>query len=464
MQQSIHISPVPSQADLLGKPKFKSYQLNNFRDIPQLSVLTEQQLIDIEVVGNVLPFKVNNFVIERLIEWDKVPDDPMFKLTFPQKDMLQTEHYDEIAALLKQGADKAVIKEAANRIRMLLNPHPAGQADHNVPMLNGEPLHGVQHKYKQTVLFFPSQGQTCHAYCTFCFRWPQFIGMSDIKFASREIEKLVEYLQQHDEVTDILFTGGDPMIMSVKNLAAYIEALLQADLPNLINIRIGTKALAYWPHKFVDDDDAADLLALFRKVVQSGKQLALMAHFNHPRELENEVVQQAIRNLKAAGVTIRTQSPVMRHINDDPAIWAKMWQMQVKLGCIPYYMFLARDTGAQHYFSVPLVRAWEIFREAYQQVSGLGRTVRGPSMSANPGKIQVLGVAEAGGKKVLVMRFLQGRNPNWVQRPFFAEYDEKACWINELKPAFGEEKFFFEDEMERLYHEAPDVDTAGDFE
>lgn len=459
-EERVSQSPIYSSSN----PQFKTYQLSNFRDIPQLERLSEQQKFDIEVVGQVLPFKVNNYVITQLIDWDRVPDDPIFALTFPQKDMLRPEHYEEMATLLKGGADKAEIREAANRIRMQLNPHPAGQADHNVPLFEGEPLRGVQHKYRQTALFFPSQSQTCHAYCTFCFRWPQFIGMTDIKFASREVEKLVSYLQQNPAITDILFTGGDPMIMSAKNLADYIEPLLQADLPNLINIRIGTKVLAYWPHKFVDDSDAEEMLALFRKVTGSGKQLALMAHFNHPRELEGEVVRQAIHNLREAGVMIRTQSPVMRHINDDPAIWARMWAEQVKLGCVPYYMFLARDTGAQHYFSVPLVRAWEIFREAYQQVSGLARTVRGPSMSANPGKIQVLGVANAGSEKVFVMRFLQGRNPDWVQRPFFARYDESACWIDELKPAFGEQQFFFEEEMERLFHERNDASTADDFE
>lgn len=446
------------------QPHYKAYQLNNFRDIPQLEKLSEEQKFDIEVVGHVLPFKVNNYVISELIDWEKAPDDPIFALTFPQKEMLSQAHYDEMAALLKSGADKAVIKETANRIRMQLNPHPAGQFDHNVPELNGERLHGMQHKYRQTVLFFPSQGQTCHAYCTFCFRWPQFIGMNDLKFASREVETLVEYVKRNPQITDILFTGGDPMIMSARNLAGYIEPLLAADLPHLVNIRIGTKVLGYWPHKFVDDHDAEEMLALFRKVTDSGKQLALMAHFNHPRELETEVVRKAIRNLREANVMIRTQSPVMRHINDDAAAWARMWEEQVKQGCVPYYMFLARDTGAHDYFSVPLVRAWQIFREAYQQVSGLARTVRGPSMSANPGKIQVLGVTEAGGQKVIVMRFLQGRDPDWVQRPFFAEYSETATWIDELKPAFGEDKFFFEEGLEHLFHERNDTSTADDFE
>jgi hypothetical protein len=112
-------------------------------------------------------------------------------------------------------------------------------------------------------------------------------------------------------------------------------------------------------------------------------------------------------------------------------------------------MFVARDTGAQEYFGVPLVRAQEIFRDAYQNVSGLARTVRGPSMSTNPGKIQVLGTVDVGRKKALVLRFLQGRNPKWVQRPFLAKYDEGAIWIDELKP-FSGKKFFYEDELEKI--------------
>ena len=56
-------------------------------------------------------------------------------------------------------------------VRMRLNPHPAGQLALNVPDLGDEPVPGVQHKYPETVLLFPKQGQTCHAYCTYCFRW-----------------------------------------------------------------------------------------------------------------------------------------------------------------------------------------------------------------------------------------------------------------------------------------------------
>ena len=432
-------------------PSIKSYTLSNFRNLPQIANLSEQAQFDMEVVGNVLPFKTNNYVVEQLIDWNNIPNDPIFVLTFPQKGMLKPKHFEKMEAVLKKGADKKEIAEVANEIRLQLNPHPAGQLELNVPQLkDGTKLYGMQHKYKETCLFFPSQSQTCHAYCSFCFRWPQFVGMDDMKFAMREGEQLVQYLKEHPEITDVLFTGGDPMIMKAKMFSAYVDALLESSLSNLRTIRIGTKALAYWPYKFLTDDDADLMLETFQKVTDKGLHLAIMSHFNHVTELSTGAVKAAIKRVRATGAQIRTQSPLLAHINDDADMWAEMWRQQVQLGCIPYYMFVVRDTGAQHYFGVSLVKAYEIFRKAYMQVSGLGRTVRGPSMSATPGKVLVDGILTINGKKVISLRFLQGRNPDWVQRPFYAEYDENAIWLDDLKPAF-EDKFFFEDELATKY-------------
>jgi L-lysine 2,3-aminomutase len=274
--------------------------------------------------------------------------------------------------------------------------------------------------------------------------------MEDLKFASKEAELLVKYVKDHEEVTDVLFTGGDPLIMKTKHLETYIRPLLDADIPNLRNIRIGTKALGYWPYRFSTDEDADDLMKLFDDIKKAGKHLAIMAHFNHPVELEGKPVADAIQRIFDTGALIRTQSPVLKHINDDPALWAEMWKKQVSLGCIPYYMFIARNTGAQHYFSIPLIECWKLFREAYQSVSGICRTVRGPSMSCFPGKVQLLGVAEVSGEKTMVFRMIQGRKSDWAARPFFAAYDEKAIWYTDLKPAFDEEKFYFTDELNEI--------------
>ena len=188
-------------------------------------------------------------------------------------------------------------------------------------------------------------------------------------------------------------------------------------------------------------------MRLFERVTLAGKHLAIMGHYDHWKEMETEIAQEAIRRIRSTGAQIRTQAPLMHRINDSKEVWIRMWREQVRLGCVPYYMFMERDTGAKHYFEVPIIRAWEIFQEAIQKVSGLARTVRGPVMSALPGKVLVDGVAEIFGEKVFVLSFLQGRNPNWCKRPFFARYDDKATWLTELTPALGEKEFFYEKQL-----------------
>ena len=420
------------------------YNLQNFRSIPQMNSVSETIKRDIEIVGRVLPFKTNNYVVDELINWENAEMDPIFTLSFPRRGMLSKTHFDTIAKLVDNNSDQKTIAKKIEKIRLSLNPNPAGQ-EHNIPYLGEVKLRGVQHKYPETVLFFPSQGQTCHAYCTFCFRWPQFSGMNELKFAMKEADLLFKYLKIRKKVTDVLFTGGDPMVMSASMLESYLLPLLEPDFNHIHTIRIGSKALSYWPYRFLTDEDSSRIIELFRKIADSGKNLAFQAHFNHPYELSTDAVKQAIEKIHSTGVQIRTQSPLLRNINDKPELWSEMWRKQVDLGLIPYYMFVARDTGAKEYFEVPLERCWNIFRRAYRQVSGLCRTVRGPIMSDHAGKIQVLGVSEIKGEKVFVLRFIQGRNPKWVQIPFFAQYDPKATWFDQLKPAFEEEKFFFED-------------------
>ena len=429
--------------DMIKSVRYKLYSRKNIDQIPQLENLPEELLVGIKTVSTVLPFRVNNYVIEQLIDWDNIPGDPIYQLTFPQPDMLERQHFERMRNLLKNKASKEDIHSAAREIQMNLNPHPAGQMELNVPEESGKTFNGMQHKYNETVLFFPTQGQTCHAYCTYCFRWAQFIGLESIKFASSDTGMLADYLQNHPEVTDVLFTGGDPLFMRAKILRRYIEPLIKERPGNLATIRIGTKALAYWPYRFLTDNDADDLMRLFEEVIASGLHLSIMSHFSHYRELETPVVESAVKRILNTGAVVRCQAPIVRHVNDDPEIWVKMWKTQVKLGAVPYYMFVERDTGPKEYFKISLARTFNIFTDAYRQVSGLCRTVRGPSMSATPGKVMIAGITKIDGEKVFVLKFIQGRNPDWTNQIFFARYDEEACWLNELKPAFGKEQFFF---------------------
>ena len=434
--------------------KFKA---NTRRDLPRIAEklrFNRDQLTDMQAVSAVLPFRVNDYVIEHLIDPEDVPNDPIFQLTFPQRGMLEEEDFRRMRDLVAKGATETEIKLAADEIRGRLNPHPAGQMQLNVPLLDGEVVGGMQHKYQETVLFFPSQGQTCHAYCSYCFRWAQFVGDADLKFASREANQLVNYVRENPQVSSVLITGGDPMVMKTPVLRRYIEPLLTAKLPNLHSIRIGTKALAYWPYRFTEGEDADDFLRLIGEVKEAGKHFALMAHSSHSRELEPEVARRAVCRVLNAGAVIRCQAPLIRKVNDNANVWAQLWRRQVQLGMVPYYMFVERDTGARAYFEVPLVRAYKVFTEAYSQVAGLCRTVRGPSMSAMPGKVLVDGITQVAGEKVFVLKFLQGRDPKWTNRVFFARYDPTATWLSDLQPAFGEKRFFFEDAMEAALAES----------
>ncbi|HCA27319.1 MAG TPA: lysine 2,3-aminomutase [Betaproteobacteria bacterium] len=425
-------------------PRFQAYTERQLDRIEPLRRLPAETQFAMRVVASVLPFRVNRYVIDALIDWDAAPDDPIFRLTFPHREMLPAADFERMAALLHAGAEPARIREAANEIRLRLNPHPGGQLETNIPLLDGEPLNGMQHKYRESVLFFPTQGQTCHSYCTFCFRWAQFVGIRDLRFSSMGALKLQGYLAAHSEVSDLLVTGGDPLVMSAAQLSAYLAPLLAPRFDHIRNISIGTKAVSYWPYRFISDGDSSALLRLFERIARSGKQLALMAHLNHWRELEPPAVREAVRRIRDTGAIVRTQSPMVAHINDDADVWERLWKTQTALGMVPYYLFVERDTGAKSYFALPLARAAEVYREAISRVSGLARTARGPCMSAGPGKVEIQGTAEIAGEQVFVLRFIQARNPDWVQRPFFARFDPAATWLNELTPAFGESRFFFE--------------------
>ena len=429
--------------------RFRAFTAKHLDVLADRAGLGPAERLAVRAVATVLPFRTNSYVVERLIDWDAAPDDPIYRLVFPQPDMLPESDIRRLADLLAGGAPQSALLAAVHDVRMRLNPHPAGQLALNIPDLGDEPVPGVQHKYPETVLLFPKQGQTCHAYCTYCFRWPQFVDEPDMKMATDDMGMVTAYLRSHPEVSSVLITGGDPMIMGADVLRRYVEPLLDPRLDHIESIRIGSKSLSYWPQRFVSDPDADDTLRLFEQVAQSGRALAFMAHFSHPRELEPPLVAEAVRRIRAAGAVIRTQAPLIRSINDDPAVWSAMWRSQSRMGMVPYYMFVERDTGPQGYFAVPLARGYEIYRDAYRSVSGLCRTVRGPSMSATPGKLCVDGVAEVAGEKVFALHMIQARDPGLVGKPFFARFDPHAIWLSDLQPAFSS-RFPFEPDPEEL--------------
>ncbi|MFC8845928.1 MULTISPECIES: KamA family radical SAM protein [unclassified Micromonospora] len=418
-------------ASVLDKARFRAIGPRQIDEIASRYGLSDEFRETIRLVSMVLPFRVNEYVLSELVDWQQVPNDPVFRLVFPQPGMLSDADERRLALLSADPARKLELQAAVRDIRSGLNPHPSGQKELNVPRLDGVEVQGVQHKYRETVLYFPGQGQTCHAYCTYCFRWAQFIGDADLRFAAPDPDQLIGYLHRHPEVSDVLVTGGDPMVMSTARLRSHLEPLLAVD--TVRTIRIGTKSIAYWPHRYVTDADADDLLRLMEQVVASGRQLAVMAHFSHPRELSTDLARQAVARIRSTGAMVYCQAPMIAHVNDLASAWTDLWRAELSVGAIPYYMFVERDTGPHDYFKVPLARAVEIFHAAYRKLPGLARTVRGPIMSAAPGKVVVDGVEQTPQGRFFQLRMLQARNPVLVGRPFRARYSTSAAWLDELE-------------------------------
>ncbi|WP_406143209.1 KamA family radical SAM protein [Streptomyces sp. NBC_01012] len=418
--------------------RLRAYGPRQLDEIARRHPLPDAARETVRLLSRVLPFRVNEYVLSELVDWTRVPDDPMYQLVFPQDGMLDEGDMAVLRRLAGHRDSDPEVVATVRAIRERLNPHPGGQQELNVPRGASGPVPGLQHKYRETVLYFPGQGQTCHTYCTYCFRWAQFVGDADLRFAARGPEGLIRYLRGHPDVSDVLVTGGDPMVMTADRLRTHLEPLL--DVPTVRTVRIGTKSPAYWPQRFVSDADADDVLRLFERIVGSGRVLAVLAHFSHPRELATPVARRALERIRATGAVVYCQAPLIRHVNDSAATWSALWRAELTAGLVPYYMFMARDTGPHTYYRVPIARAVDIFQEAYRDLPGLARTVRGPVMSTTAGKVVVDGVERVPEGRYFRLRLLQARDPRLVGRPFRAPWSPDAAWLDDLRPEPGDDE------------------------
>ncbi|WP_326952347.1 KamA family radical SAM protein [Amycolatopsis sp. NBC_01286] len=396
---------------------------------------------EVDVVSQVLPFKVSSYVVDQLIDWDRAPSDGMYRLVFPHRDMLEAADFAAVESAMRTES-RAGLRAVADSVRDRLNPHPGDQITLNVPGEDGQSW-GLQHKYRETLLVFPRHGQTCHSYCGYCFRWAQFVDRPDLRQAVSGPEVMTDYLRGHPEIVDVLLTGGDPLVMRTELIRQYLEPLLRPEHDHVQTVRIGTKAISFWPHRLLAGGDADELLRLLERMVLAGKHVALMLHLSHPAELSTDAARDALRRLSATGAVLRSQAPVVRHVNDDAHTWAQLWQSQVRHGVVPYYMFVERDTGARRYFGLPIARALETYQGAVRALSGLGRTARGPVMSTSPGKVAVDGITQLHEGPAFALRFLQARDPDLVGRPFHAVFDPRAQWWDELTPYATQDAEFF---------------------
>ena len=276
---------------------------------------------------------------------------------------------------------------------------------------------GVQHKYCDTVLLLCNE--VCGAYCRYCFRKRLF--MDDNDEVTNDISAGLAYIAAHPEVSNVLLTGGDPLLMSTRRLVEIFEALRAIDHVRII--RIGSKMPAFDPWRVLRDDE---LQAAFRKYSTPERRIYLMAHFDHPRELTAEAVagiDACLRN----GVICVNQCPLVRGVNDDAATLAEMYSRLSYIGCPPYYLFQGRPTAGNEPYEVPIVHGWLTFQEALRRGSGLARRAR-YCMSHETGKVEVVGIDD----ERIYLRYHQAKDPADLGRFFVRRRDDRASWLDDL--------------------------------
>lgn len=347
-------------------------------DIRQVAGLTPEERGSLQDVTREYVFRLSEYYAG-LIDWDD-PDDPLRRIVIPQLSEL-----DEYGHL-----------------------DPSDEMSNYV-------ARGCQHKYRTTALLLVSE--VCASYCRFCFRKRLF--RDDVQEASLDVSEGIAYIARHPEINNVLLTGGDPLMLSVRRLEEIISQLRA--LPHVKIIRLGSKVPAFDPARITDK-----LLAMLAKYTGPAARLYVMAHFNHPRELTAEALA-GLGRLQQAGVTVVNQTPLLRTVNDDPAVLGELLDKLSWAGVTPYYVFQNRPVAGNASFVVPLAEAYDIVEGAKARTSGLGKRIKF-CMSHASGKIEVLAVTD--GK--IYLKYHQARHPEDSGRFMVYDLPQGASWFDDL--------------------------------
>jgi len=433
--------------------------LNGFREIVKK---LEEHGIKIgyikerEFFIEVYRFLATKYVLN-CIDWKNYENDTTFQLIFPQPGMIRAEDVKPYIDAKTDAERKKIVEEYQKKT----NPHDGKQKLNKPWFVNNqgklEILQGSQHKYPPVKLIFDKTTQYCFSFCTYCFRHAQVRRDEDM-FVQHDVSQIHNYLKKHKEISDILITGGDGGYISFNRLSEYVLPLIDdTELLHIKTVRIGSRAVTFHPELLLSDK-FRNILDLLKKLIDNGIQVVWVAHISTPHDILNPGAVAAFRRLKKYGITIKSQSPIMNHISlymdengkvdiDKSAKnWIDLGNVLAMLGIGFHSMYCARPTGEHHYFTAPLADISKIFSKVYRELASINRPSRHITMTSSAGKISLLGTTEINGEKVFALKFNEARNMKWMDKVYFAKYDEKENTIEKLKP-YGSSKYFYEDEL-----------------
>lgn len=357
---------------------------DNIRELKQLETsgrLRPDEARGLADVAERHPMSVTQYYLS-LIDWSD-PDDPIRKMAIPS--------------------------EAE---RSLLGSYDTSGEHENTK------LTGLQHKYATTALVLVTN--RCAVYCRHCFR-KRLVGLPTEEIL-RRFDDAARYIEEHKEITNVLLSGGDPLVLSTEAIGLLLKRL--DPIEHLDFIRIGSRIPVVLPGRITED---AVLRGLLRQYSRPDRRLYVVAQFNHPRELTREAAE-AVDALMRAGVFVSNQAVLLKGVNDDPETLAALLRGLVRIGVAPYYVFQCRPVrGVQSGFQVPLRRAYRIVEDARGLLDGHAKRFRF-IMSHRTGKVEVVGVRHGD----LYMRYHQAKNPDDHGKLFKRRLVPGAGWLDDL--------------------------------
>ena len=263
----------------------------------------------------------------------------------------------DMAALIDQGdpADPIARQFVPSVDELIIAPEenadPIGDARHT-------PVPGVVHRYKGRALL--KVISACPVYCRFCFR-REMVGPGQAPpLTGDELETALAYLSAHQEISEVILTGGDPFMLSPRR-AAEIVARLEA-MPHVKVIR--------WHTRVPVVDPARVSVAFAEAITGTAKSVWVAIHANHPREL-SDGARAAILRLRKAGAVLVSQSVLLTGVNDDVDTLVALMEGFVALGVKPYYLHHADLAPGTSHFRTTIAEGHALMRALQARVSGL---------------------------------------------------------------------------------------------
>jgi len=241
----------------------------------------------------------------------------------------------------------------------------------------------IIHRYPDRVLLFVSN--ECAMYCRFCTR-KRKVG-DEVKNPSlEEINKGIEYIASHEDIRDVLISGGDPLLISNRRLDEILGKLKV--IPHLDLIRIGTRVPCVWPQKIVEDVELIEVLKKHTPRSLKDPQLFINTHFNHPDEITDQSYQ-AIKILRDLGIPIANQSVLLKGVNDDTDVMRDLVHGLGKMGVRPYYLYYADLVEGTGHFRTEVSKGKEICRDLCGATTGFLRPTYVVDAQGGRGKVPV---------------------------------------------------------------------------